>query len=47
MTSLRHLCMATAGIAALSATLPADARSLETAYGTVEVADDPARVVPL
>ena len=47
MTSLRHLCMATAGIAALSATLPADARSLETAYGTVEVADDPARVVTL
>ena len=47
MTSLRHLCMATAGIAALSATLPADARSLETAYGTVEVADAPARVVTL
>ncbi|ABE60046.1 ABC transporter substrate-binding protein [Chromohalobacter israelensis] len=47
MTSLRHLCMATAGIAALSATLPADARSLETAYGTVEVADNPARVVTL
>ncbi|MCK2045346.1 iron-siderophore ABC transporter substrate-binding protein [Chromohalobacter moromii] len=47
MTSLRHLCMATAGIAALSATLPANAKSLETAFGTVEIDDDPTRVVTL
>ncbi|WP_277809910.1 ABC transporter substrate-binding protein [Chromohalobacter canadensis] len=47
MTSLRHLCMATAGIAALSATLPANAKSLETAFGTVEIDDDPSRVVTL
>lgn len=47
MTSLRRLCMAAAGIAALSATLPAYAKSLETAFGTVEVDDDPTRVVTL
>lgn len=47
MTSLRRLCMAAAGIAALSATLPAYAKPLETAFGTVEVDDDPTRVVTL
>ncbi|MCK0767533.1 ABC transporter substrate-binding protein [Chromohalobacter canadensis] len=47
MTSLRRLCMAAAGIAALSATLPTYAKSLETAFGTVEVDDDPTRVVTL
>ncbi|MCK0715629.1 ABC transporter substrate-binding protein [Chromohalobacter sarecensis] len=47
MTSLRRFCMTATGIAALSATLPASATTLETAFGSVEVDDDPSRVVTL
>ncbi|WP_280540503.1 iron-siderophore ABC transporter substrate-binding protein [Chromohalobacter sp. 11-W] len=47
MTSLRRFCMTATGIAALSTTLPASATTLETAFGSVEVDDDPARVVTL
>jgi len=39
--------MTATGIAALSATLPASATTLETAFGSVEVDDDPTRVVTL